>query len=178
MSDAAPSPGHAAAAPAKPRRWLLIGLFASLAVNLFLVGWLAASWAGGIGPRPGAMGQGFNHFAARQTLSDEHRRIADQIWRERFGEMRQRIMALREARNDFGRAITAEAGDAAAIEAASRLVRSRSDALIEHLTGSLARIGAALPAEARKTYMQAGFAPRGRDGERRRDGERPRTPRQ
>jgi uncharacterized membrane protein len=179
MSDAAPLPAAPNVAARKPARWLWIGFFVSVALNLFLVGWVAASWVGGIGPRPagpGALGAGFNHFVARQALGDEHRRAADQIWRERFADMRQRAVAVREARNELARLLTADTADAAAIEAASRAVRARSDALIEHLAATLARIGATLPAEARKAYMQAGFNPRGRDGERRREGERPRRP--
>jgi uncharacterized membrane protein len=152
-------------APDRARRWILLGLFASLAVNIFLVGWLAASAfragpphdgprAGPPPPPPAA----FRFMAARRELTPEQRREVDRLWRENRDEMRARGEALRQSRQTLQRVLTADQLDEAALAAALADLRQRSDAVAMLLGNQIAATARFLPAEARKKFFAVGFA--------------------
>lgn len=167
--SAGPETAPPAAAPDRAKRWILIGLFASLAVNIFLVGWLAASAfrpgsaADGPppeGPRAGAPPPptAFRFMPARRELTAEQRQAVDRLWREQRAEMRQRGEALRAARQTLQRALTADQLDDKALDAAIAELRQRSDAVLGHITAQLAATARLLPADARKKFFAVGFA--------------------
>lgn len=163
----------AAASPAPPprrRRGLWIALIASLAVNVFLVGWVASSWV--YGPRfgPGAQwapppgtGMAFQHRRALRALSNDHRQTADRIWRENFAETRDRVRALRQAHVDLRTAYVADQADAKSLADAVAAFKAKADGALDHVNATLIKIATALPAEARKAYFNAGFPRRDRE---------------
>jgi uncharacterized membrane protein len=162
--------------PQRRRRGLWIALIASLAVNVFLVGWVASSWV--YGPRfiPGARMTAstgspfsFQHRRASRALSGEERAMANRVWRENFAELRTRAQALREAHIAMRTAFAADQADAKSLADAVAAFRDKANAMFDHANATLFKIAAALPAESRKAYFNAGF-PRPRE-------RRPREPR-
>lgn len=154
-----------AASPAGARRWLVIGLFASLAVNIFLVGWLAASAfrpAPAPDPRPTAGGppppQPFRFLAARRELAPEQRQAVDKIWRDQRPALREKGEALRASRQALLAALTADALDERALEAAIRDLRARSDEVLELIHRQIVETARILPTDARKKFFAVGFA--------------------
>jgi uncharacterized membrane protein len=161
----------AALPPPRRRRGLWIALIASLAVNVFLVGWVASSWV--YGPRfaPGvrattATGSpfSFHHRRALRTLSGTEREIAERVWRENFPELRERARALRQAHLDMRAAFAADQADAKSLGDAVAAFKEKANAMFDHANATLLNIATALPADARKAYFSAGFPrPRGRE---------------
>jgi uncharacterized membrane protein len=181
MSEAPPATAPAAPAPpARPkrRRGLWIALLASLAVNLFLVGWVASSWV--YGPRmglfargiaPPTVGMAFLHRRALHALSGDERQTADRLWREGFADTRERLRALRQAHLELRSAYVADQADAKQLADAVAKFKTRADAVFEAVNATLIKIATALPAESRKAYFNAGF-PRRRERGRNRSPER------
>ena len=168
-----PPPAGAPAAPPGWRRALWIALIASLAVNVFLVGWVAASWVHGPrfgpwarsgGPPPSTMA--FHHQRAVRALNAGQRDAVDRIWRENVAELRARAKALRDAHFDLRKAYAADRADAKSLAEATAQFKAKTDSLLDHVSATLAKIATALPAEARKAYFNAGFARRERRRER------------
>ena len=154
----------AAAPPPRRRRGLWIALIASLAVNVFLVGWVASSWV--YGPRfvPGmhatrATGGpfSFQHRRASRALSGDERQTVNRVWRENFAELRTRAQSLRDAHIAMRTAFTADQSDAKALTDAVAAFREKANAMFDHANATLLKIAAALPAESRKAYFSAGF---------------------
>src|SRR5688572_7224124 len=88
----------------KRRRGLWIALFASLALNVFLVGWVSATWISDATPnprRPASARADFHPRAARQAISEDQRRIVDRIWQERGRETRASVTDLRAAKSEL-----------------------------------------------------------------------------
>jgi len=162
-----------AAPPVPRRRGLWIALIASLAVNVFVIGWVASSWV--YGPRfiPGARMAAatgspfsFQHRRAMRALSGSERETADRLWRESFAELRDRARALRQAHIDMRAAFSGDQADAKALGDAVATFKEKANAVFDHANATLLKIAAALPAEARKKYFAAGF-PRPRERDRR-----------
>lgn len=162
-----------AATPPRRRRGLWIALIASLAVNVFVVGWVASSWV--YGPRfvPGVRATAttgspfaFQHRRAMRALSGSERDTADRLWRENFPELRERARAMRQAHIDMRTAFAADQSDAKALDDAVAAFKEKANAMFDHANATLLKIATALPAEARKKYFGAGF-PRPRERERR-----------
>jgi uncharacterized membrane protein len=157
--------------PPRRRRILWIALVASLAVNVFVVGWVASSWV--YGPRfvPGsrfaptaAPGLAFHHRRAVRALSGSERETAERLWRESAPELRARARSLRQAHMDMRAAFSADQGDAKALGDAVAALKEKASAVFDHANATLLKIATTLPAEARKTYFAAGFPrPRARD---------------
>lgn len=159
----------AATPPPRRRRGLWIALIASLAVNVFFVGWVASAWV--YGPRfaPGprmapAAGSpfAFQHRRAVRELAGDERETVNRLWRESFAEMRTRAQALREAQTAMRAAFAADQADAKSLADAVAAFRDKANAMFDHANATLLRIAAALPAESRKAYFNAGF-PRPRE---------------
>jgi uncharacterized membrane protein len=172
-----PDPAPAASPPpvARPRRrrGLWIALVASLAVNVFLVGWVASSWVHGPRFGPGARWgapppstMAFQHRRAARALSGDQRDAANRIWRENFAELRNRAHALRDAHVELRNAYAADQADAKSLADAVAKFKASADGLFDHINATLQKIATALPADARKAYFSAGFARRERRGER------------
>jgi uncharacterized membrane protein len=172
----AAAPPPAAPPPAAPRRrrGLWIALIASIMVNVFVVGWVAASWV--YGPRfvPGsrfgptaAPGLAFNHRRAAHALSGSERETAERIWRENLAELQNRARAMRQAHINMRTAFAADQADAKAIGDAVTALKEKASAVFDHANAALLKIATTLPPESRKAYFNAGFPrPRERDRER------------
>lgn len=169
----------AATPPPRRRRGLWIALIASLAVNVFVVGWVASSWVYGSRflPHPRAAASAgspfsFQHRRALRALSGDQRETANKVWRENFAELRTRALALRQAHIDMRTAFGADQADAKTLGDAVAAFREKANALFDHANATLLKIAAALPAEQRKAYFNAGFPrPRNRHREPRRERE-------
>jgi len=162
----APTPPPPPRAPGR-RRGLWIALIASLAVNLFLVGWAASSWV--YGPRHGAAarqaaGQGmpFQHRNAVRAIGGENRQTVQRIWRESLPEFRTRAESLRQAHAAMRTAFGADQADAKTMTEAVAVLKDKANAMFDHVNATLLKIAAVLPSDARKAYFNAGFA-RGRE---------------
>ena len=168
-----------AATPPRRRRGLWIALIASLAVNVFVVGWVASSWVYGPrflpGPRAAAATGSpfsFQHRRAMRAISGSERETANRVWRENFPELRDRAQAMRQAHIDMRSAFAADQADAKTLGDSVAAFREKANALFDHVNATLLKIAAALPAEQRKAYFNAGFPrPRHRDREPRRERE-------
>ncbi len=154
------------------RRGLWIALFTSLAVNLFLAGWIATSWIGNWAPggRVSASRAEFYYRPALRALPESQRRAVQNIWDERAQERRARAREFREARVELRRVLTADQMDTKALEAAVVNLRARADAVHDHIGATLVRVATTLPPEARKAYFNAGLS---RASRRRSDDARP-----
>lgn len=170
---AAPAPAAPPPAPRK-RRGLWIALIASLAVNVFVVGWVASSFIYGPrfvpGPRFGptaAPGLAFNHRRAMHELRGDERATVERIWRENLAELRNRARAMRQAHIDMRTAFAADQADAKALGDAVAALKEKASAAFDHANATLLKIATTLPPESRKAYFNAGFPrPRERDRER------------
>ena len=159
-----PVESAAAAPPPRRRRGLWIALIASLAVNVFLVGWVASSWV--YGPRflphsrmSASTGSpfSFQHRRALRALERDERPAANKVWRENFAELRTRAQALRQAHIDMRAAFAADQADAKSLGDAVAAFREKANAMFDHVNATLVKIATALPAEQRKAYFNAGF---------------------
>lgn len=171
--EPAPAAAPAAPTPSTPRRrrGLWIALVASLAVNVFVVGWVASSWV--YGPRftPGsrfapsaAPGLAFQHRRALHVLSGSERDTAERLWRESLPELRERARAMRQAHIGLRTAFSADQADPKALGDAVAALKEKANAAFDHANATLLKIATMLPAEARKAYFSAGFPrPRERD---------------
>jgi uncharacterized membrane protein len=171
MTEPAATPATPAP-PARRRRGLWIALIASLAVNVFVVGWVASSWV--YGPRfvpgarlapPGGSGIAFQHRRALRALSGNDRQAAERLWRESFPELRDKLRALRQAHLDLRGAFAAERADAKSLGDAVAALKTSANGVFDHANATLLKIATTLSPEARKAYFSAGF-PRPRDRDR------------
>jgi len=140
-----------------PRRWIFWALLASAAVNLLLIGLFighlmhpALGWRGmhGAGFAAERERGGMMDRALRDLPREERKEIRE-FWEERRKAARPRIEALREARDEARKAMTAEPFDKAKAAAALAEVRRRGDALQAELHASLIESAAKLPPEVR-----------------------------
>ncbi len=173
----------AATPPPRRRRGLWIALIASLAVNVFLVGWVASSWVYGPrfipGPRMAATAGSpfsFQHRRASRALDGDQRETVNRMWRENYAELRTRAQALRDAHIAMRTAFIADQADAKSLADAVTAFREKANAMFDHANATLLKIAAALPADQRKAYFNAGF-PRPRNRHRAREPRRERDSR-
>jgi uncharacterized membrane protein len=158
MSEAIP-----VSAPPRRRRGLWIALIASLAFNVFLVGWVASSWmySPRFGPTvrggPPSAGMAFLHRRALRALSGDERQTADRLWRESFADTRERLRALRQAHLDLRSAYVADQADAKLLADAVAKFKARANDVFDAVNATLIKIATALPAPSRKAYFNAGF---------------------
>jgi len=141
-----------------PSRRLSIALLASLALNLFLGGMLTSQWifAERHG-RPHPVGR-FDREGARAAIDEQHRPAVDAIWQRHKSALRGRVRELRDVRRRLRQQLVAEELDRAALAQTYEELHTRGLAARDLLGKPLAEIAAALPAEQRKRYFQAGFA--------------------
>lgn len=156
---------------AKPRRWVLPLLIASLALNLFLGGLMAGRWFSA-GPhrqapfaqaerRPaGEPSRFFDRMAA--ALPPEHRGTFEAA----VGKHRERVVQAageaREAREQVRDVLRKEPFDRAALDRAFDTVRTRNTALQMEIQAAIADGAAGLPAEARERLADWRVHGRGR----------------
>ncbi len=153
------------------RRFLWITLIGSLAVNLFLAGFIVASvvnrgWDG----HHGRAHRGRLHLrAAFRVLDGDTREMAQKTWRERLPEIRERLRAIREAHRNFRATLDKADTDPAAVQAAFQRVHDARGAAQALIHKTIREIGEKLTPEQRKAFYKAVFERRFR----RRDRHRP-----
>ena len=136
--------------PGGRRRWLGIALFASLAINLLLVGIVAGALIGGRphglpfgGPPRGGpdvvRGGNFGQMSepARQRLTA--------IMEARGDAMRTRVRAMRGAQREAERALSADPYDAERATTALRTLRQRTEELQAEIHAALAEVARDMP---------------------------------
>jgi len=143
-------------------RRLSIALLASLALNLFLGGMLTSQWIfADRKDRPHHVGR-FDRQGARAAIDEQYRPAVDAVWQRHKAALRGRVRAVREVRRRLRQQLVAEELDQAALAQTYEELHARGLAARNLLGKPLAEIAAALPAEERKRYFQAGFAKSGK----------------
>jgi uncharacterized membrane protein len=126
------------------RRWLIIGLTASVALNLLLVGFLIGRVSGM--PRPVAFQANTQASIGwmMRNLPEERREVLRDDAREHFRGVRPELRALREAQKRLFAILSADELDQDALNDVLAELRTRSDAiqaanlaLLEHLAGKV-----------------------------------------
>lgn len=126
------------------RRWLIIGLTASVALNLLLVGFLIGRVSGM--PRPVAFQANTQASIGwmMRNLPEERREVLRDDAREHFRGVRPELRALREAQKRLFAILSADELDQEALNNVLAELRTRSDAiqaanlaLLEHLAGKV-----------------------------------------
>lgn len=156
---------------AKP--WLLIALFVSLVLNLFLGGIVAGriasgspiggpgrAWSGGSDHGEGPARQFMQRMAA--SLPSEYRPSFEAVVAKHRPNVSQAGSRVREARAKVREAMLKEPFERAALEAAFADLRTRSDALQAALHAAIVEGAADLPPDARQRLADWRSHPRGR----------------
>jgi uncharacterized membrane protein len=144
------------------RRWLLIALIASLAVNLFLGSWMLGRWFAGphmhrhaamTGERggPGAEAPGrsmMQRMAA--SVPAENRPAFEAVMAKHRERIAEAAAQAREARGQIREVIVREPFDRAALDKAFETLRTRNETLQSATQQAIAEAAAALPPEARR----------------------------
>ena len=160
-TDPAPTPDPKFLAPgprkSNGRRWLAFGFFASLVVNLFLVGLILGRvlhpgflFGGGalvqeFGPMAGRVIQ---HLVAHLDDSDRQT-VLDEL-KSHAGSIAALNQSLRDQRQTLMRLVKADNFDRKAVDDALVELRRRNDALMEAMETAIADAVEKLPASARK----------------------------
>ncbi len=137
-------------------RILGLVLLASLGLNVLLGGLLIGDWAGD-GSNQGIRGsRWFDRETARAALPAEAQKIVDAIWSRHEAAVREGYKAVREARAELQRVLTADELDPPALEAAQANLATRREAARLNITASMAELAHALPPKDRKLYFTTG----------------------
>jgi uncharacterized membrane protein len=127
------------------RRWLVLGL-ASAVLNVFLIGFLAGRHAFG----PGGCGmRGFRH---------DHGPLARRISEEDRARLREKLEAVRDAREQVRSALLQEPYQAPRLEAALLTLRQRSGALQVDMHQELLEMAGRMSLEQRRKLADARFS--------------------
>ena len=133
--------------------WLLVG---SLALNLFLAAAIVVHVLPHGDRQPSARIGPIDRTAARDVLSDPDRAAVDAIWAAHGDRMQEAMRGWRQARRDVEAALYADPFDRAALERAHTALAERSGAARSTYEALVLDLAAALPAEARQKYFEAG----------------------
>lgn len=151
-----------AADTGRRRRWFGIALFASLAVNLFLVGILVGGLASGRphglpfgGPPRG--GPDIVRGGQFSQLSEASRERMAAILEDRSDAMRGRVRAMRSAQREAARVLSADSYDAEKAAAALRELRLRTEELQAEIHAALATVARDLSQEERARLSRTIF---------------------
>jgi uncharacterized membrane protein len=136
-------------------RRLLVALIVSAAVNLFLVGFVAART---FGHRPKPPGPG--PFHAREMFDVGRSPEMRERFERRKEELRPQHRALREAREELEQALLAEPYDRARVEQALATLRKQTGTLQEGMHRALLDIAAELGPEERRAFVRENFGRR------------------
>jgi uncharacterized membrane protein len=142
------------------KRWVYIGLFASLALNLFLVGVIVAGlfWHGGPHHRRGP----FNMRHAYSVLTPASQTKAKAIWQAERAAFIAKIREVRAARREVRALLREDKPDIAGVETAIAKVGRVRRELHDMVRGIVKKIADALPAAERVTFYKAVLKRRGR----------------
>lgn len=154
----------------RPNRTLSALLFLSVALNLFLGGVLASHWLfrpppwddGGPGDRLPPL----HRLADGAGLDPPYRDQVTALWLDQRPRLHRQMRAVREARRQVHRLLTAETLDRAALATAQETLSQRLTAARAAMQDHLLEVAALLPPEQRRAYFEAGLrrhhGPRGR----------------
>lgn len=141
-------------------RRLSIALLVSLALNLFLGGMITSQWIfGERHGRPGHVGR-FDRQGARAAIDEQYRPEVDVVWQRHKAALRGKFREVRQVRRRLRELLVAEELDQAALAETYGELHERGLAARSLLGRPLAEIAAALPADQRRRYFEAGFAKR------------------
>lgn len=141
----------------RQRRRLKIALLASLAINLLIVGAVAAALVGarhGVGPLGGPLIGSPNLLGFLRTLPHDRR---DDIWRATTAERSSLSPArkdMRKARDDMHRALTTEPFDKDRFTAALKTYDDTEAHMRQSARGLVSAVADHLTAEERRAYVQ------------------------
>lgn len=144
------------ASPSRLRRWLLV---ASLVLNVFLIGGIAAGLVVRHGPpffghdRPRLMGLPSPH-KIRAALPDSADPAIDAAFAAHRQDMRVRIRALVEARHQVAAAMRAEPFDRAALDSALATLRDREAEVASGAQSAIAELAAGLDPDSRSRLAE------------------------
>jgi uncharacterized membrane protein len=156
------------------RRWLVVGLTASVVINLLLVGFLVGRASGM--PRPStfqANTQASIGWMMRH-LPDERRDVLRPEARAHFGELRPALRKLRQAQRRLFEVLIAEELDQDALNGVIVEMREGIDTTLGHNLEFLAQLAGKLTVEERRMLAEGLRRPHERSPGRR----RPRSERQ
>lgn len=156
------------------RRWLVVGLTASVVINLLLVGFLVGRASGM--PRPStfqANTQASIGWMMRH-LPDERRDVLRPEARAHFGELRPALRKLRQAQRRLFELLIAEELDQDALNSVIVEMREGIDTTLGHNLEFLAQLAGKLTVEERRMLAEGLRRPHERSPGRR----RPRSERQ
>jgi Spy/CpxP family protein refolding chaperone len=141
------------------RRFLWITMIASLAVNLFLAGFIVASvvnrgWHGHRLP-PGRGRLALR--AAFHTLDAKTRATAEQQWRAKLPEIRAKLVAIRDAHRAFRAALDKAGTDPSGVEAAFQRIHAARGAAQTLIHQTIREIAEKLSPDQRKKFYKAVF---------------------
>lgn len=142
------------------KRWIYISLFASLALNLFLVGVIVTGlfWHGGHHHRRGP----FNMRNAYTVLTPASQAKAKAIWQANREAFVAKIREVRAARREVRSLLREDKPDIAKVEAAiARVGRIRRE-IHNVVRGIVKKVADALPEAERVRYYRAVLKRRGR----------------
>ncbi|MEQ8698301.1 MAG: periplasmic heavy metal sensor [Bauldia litoralis] len=141
------------------RRFLWIALIGSLAVNLFLGGFIIASVInrGWDGHHKNAYRGRLHMRAAFRALDDEARQAARAQWRQRLPEIREKLRAIREAHRAFRATLDTADGDPAAVQAALQRIHAARGEAQTAIHRAIREIGEKLTPAQRKAFYKAVF---------------------
>ncbi len=144
MSDTVPNPRN--------RRLLIGALVVSLAINLFIAGFVAARWLRPIPDRPtwpmAEIARGFERLPREQR--EELRRLT----RERRQALRETITRLRQAQAEVNRILETEPFDPRALERSLARIRTLSNDVQREVHAMLLAAAEALPPDARRSLAR------------------------
>ena len=142
------------------KRWIYIGLFTSLALNLFLAGLIAANlfWHRGHQHHRGP----FNMRHAYSVLTPASQTKARAIWRANHEVFRSKIREVRSARREVRRLLKDDKADIGKVEAAIAKVGKIRLEFHTMVRGIIQKIVNSLPAAERIKFYRAVLKRRGR----------------
>lgn len=127
---------------------MIVALVASVGLNLFLGGLMAARMLKSSGEREARMPAPVARLF--DQLPETARESMQGAMRQRQGEMRQRVQSMRAARQSVAEKLGAEPYDRAAVEAALAELRQRQIDMRGVFHGALAETAAGLPVDQRR----------------------------
>lgn len=148
--------------PHSKRRWLLIGLLVSVALNLMVVGIIIGARMNGGGPHAAmAHGTAFSVGRAIHQFSEPRRKQLWPLAKPHFQDLRSTLRTLKKAQRRFERAYKAEPIDLAELDASHDILSRQIATLQEMNFHAIRALSAELTAAERAQLLSALRPPRG-----------------
>jgi len=141
------------------RPWLKMALFASVAVNLLVAGLGVGHYVARPGGPPTGMASGVPGRAL-EGMAPEQRRVVDDAFAKRRGEMQAARRAFGESRTRAAEILSRPTFDEAALSGALAEVRRNAEAVQRLMHETTIEAARSLPQDARQKLAEAGRRPR------------------